>query len=422
MASIDSTPMSTPVVRIALASKQTKPAKPHPDFPLYAHSAKVWAKRILGKVWYFGPWDDHQGALEKYLAQKDTILAGRDPRKLAGVESGVANQSGCTVVRLVNTFLTEKENRMLAGRLSRKMFSQYREACKLIVDNFGKESLISALTPHDFANLLSKFPNTWGISMIGGTVGRIRSVFLFASESDLIDKQVKFGPGFARPSKLEKRRDSSQKVAERGRLDFSSSEVRLLLDGTKNKTLKACIYLGLNAGFGNTDCAELTTRAVNLDKGWIDFPRPKTGIERRVPLWPETVSAIRNALSKRTVPNDAAHDSLVFLSREGNPLVWDRITKLDDGSQKYLNVNNLTLTFGRLLTKLKLRKSGHNFYSLRRTFETVAGASKDQVAVDMIMGHEDGSMAAVYRQGIEDARLIAVTDHVRNWLFPDAVG
>ncbi|MBC7965926.1 MAG: hypothetical protein H7Z17_08375, partial [Fuerstia sp.] len=60
--------------------KIKKPAKPHPDFPLYAHSGKVWAKRILGKVWYFGSWDDPQAALDKYLAQKDAILAGRDPR------------------------------------------------------------------------------------------------------------------------------------------------------------------------------------------------------------------------------------------------------------------------------------------------------------------------------------------------------
>lgn len=37
---------------------------PLPDFPLYAHSGKVWAKEILGKVWYFGAWDDPQTALE----------------------------------------------------------------------------------------------------------------------------------------------------------------------------------------------------------------------------------------------------------------------------------------------------------------------------------------------------------------------
>lgn len=38
------------------------------------------------------------------------------------------------------------------------------------------------------------------------------------------------------------------------------------------------------------------------------------------------------------------------------------------------------------------------------------------------MGHaESGSdMSAVYREGVDDDRLKAVTDHVRQWLFPPA--
>jgi len=54
---------------------------------------------------------------------------------------------------------------------------------------------------------------------------------------------------------------------------------------------------------------------------------------------------------------------------------------------------------------------------LRRTFETVAGESRDQPAVDLVMGHADTSMAAVYRQAILDARLVDVTETVRRWLF-----
>lgn len=400
-----------------MAKKTRKPAKPYKDFPLFAHAVGQWAKKIKGKMWYFGVWSGPDEALKLFRSQVDDIQAGRDPRRLTAGVAGVAAGSQCTVHHLCNAFLTEKEDRMIAGRLSRKMFTQYRDSCKLVVSGFGKETQVSALAPRDFAALLSSFPKTWGLAMISGNVGRIRSVFRFASESDLIDKPVKFGPGFVRPSKLEKRRDSSQKLAERGRLDFSAAEARLLIDATANPIMKACILLGLNCGFGNTDCAGLTTRAVNMDTGWIDFPRPKTGIERRVPLWPETVAAIRAALMVRTVPKDAAHDSLVFITREGNPLVWDRITKTEDGNQKYLHMNNLTLSFGRLLTKHGLRKNGHNFYSLRRTFETVAGGSKDQVVTDVIMGHGDSSMASIYRQGIDDRRLIAVTEHVRTWLY-----
>jgi integrase len=62
-------------------------------------------------------------------------------------------------------------------------------------------------------------------------------------------------------------------------------------------------------------------------------------------------------------------------------------------------------------------------YALCHAFETVAGETGDQPAVDRIMGHEDaGNMATVYREwrkdAAEDTRLRRVVDHVRAWLGP----
>ena len=55
--------------------------------------------------------------------------------------------------------------------------------------------------------------------------------------------------------------------------------------------------------------------------------------------------------------------------------------------------------------------------TLRHVFRTAADGARDQVAANYIMGHSDNSMAAHYRERIEDSRLRAVVDYVHDWLF-----
>ena len=44
-----------------------KPEKPYEGFPLFPHATGRWAKKIRGSFHYFGPPDDPDGALAKYL-------------------------------------------------------------------------------------------------------------------------------------------------------------------------------------------------------------------------------------------------------------------------------------------------------------------------------------------------------------------
>jgi integrase len=196
--------------------------------------------------------------------------------------------------------------------------------------------------------------------------------------------------------------------AKAGEQVLQAEHLRKLIDAAP-VPLKAMVLLGIKCGFGNADCATLPLSAVNLEAGWVNFPRPKTGIPRRCPLWPETVEALRQAIADRPAPADSESCGLVFLNEIGAP--WIR------ASASYRS-DRVTKRFVELLRKLGMHRKRLSFYALRHVFRTAADAARDPVAIDLIMGHADPSMGAVYRQKIDDARLVAVTDTVRRWLWP----
>jgi integrase len=78
--------------------------------------------------------------------------------------------------------------------------------------------------------------------------------------------------------------------------------------------LRAMVLLACNGGLGNTDLSEMTFDHVDLDSGWVDYPRVKTGVERRFPLWPETLEAVKLAIAERPEPKDPANKNLIFLT------------------------------------------------------------------------------------------------------------
>jgi integrase len=367
-----------------------KPSKPYADFPLFPHAAGVWAKKIRGKMHYFGPWADPDAALAKYLEQKDALHAGRKPREAT---------AGVTVKELANRFLNAKHQLVVGGELSPRTWTDYKEASDLVLSDFGKARLLADVDQGDFSALRNRLAKKWGPFRLGKVIQCIRCLFKFAYDAEMVAAPVRFGPGFKRPSKKTLRLHK----AKQGTKLYTADESRRLINAASLQ-LKAMILLGVNCGFGNGDCATLPIAALDLDAGWIDFPRPKTGISRRCPLWAETVAALRAALAKRPQPKTEADAGLVFVTKYGDP--WG----------KGVADSPITKETRKLLDKLGI--DGHrNFYNLRHVFRTVADGAKDQPAADHIMGHEVAHMSSVYREGIADERLKAVADHVRAWLF-----
>src|SRR5262245_44075041 len=194
-----------------------RPSKPYPEFPLFPHAAGVWAKKIRGKLHYFGPWDDPDGALQKYLEQKDALHAGKKPR---------TDPEALTVKDVANAFLNHKKALVDGGELSPRTWDEYKAVADEVVGRFGKRRLVSDLGPDDFASLRDRFARKWGPHRLAKAIQYTRSVFKHAFDADLIPAPVRFGPGFKRPTKKTLRLHR----AEQGPKLFTVEEIRRLLD------------------------------------------------------------------------------------------------------------------------------------------------------------------------------------------------
>jgi integrase len=417
-----------------------RPKKPYPDFPLTPHASGAWQKKIRGRIHYFGKWarrvngklerlegDGWKEALELYKAQADDLHAGRTPR---------VKGDGVTLKDLCNRFLTAKQRQWEAGEISGRMFEptldpekpkgEYPATTDRLIAMFGASRLVDDLAAEDFEALRDSLAKQYGPVRLANEIQKVRTVFKYGYESGLIEKPIRYGPQFKKPSAGVLRRHR----AKNGERMLEADELRRLLialagksvqtgrtDDTgkpetvkskPNSTLRSMVLLGVNCGMGNHDCALLPQSALDLDGGWLNFPRPKTGIPRRCPLWPETVQALRAAIAERPKPRTEEAASLVFVTTRGRPWLSRGIA------------NPVSVAVRDLMKTLGLHREGIGFYTLRHVFRTIADAARDPVAIDLIMGHSDPSMGGHYRERIDDSRLRDVAEHVRQWLFGKA--
>jgi integrase len=370
----------------------------HLDFPLFPHQSGRWAKKVRGKLHYFGKTaDDPKGqrALQTWVDQKDELLAGRTPR---------THSDGLTVAELCDRFLQAKDQQLESGDISPLTRTDYERTATRIVAQFGKTRLVTDLASDDFEALRASIAKTCGPVALGNEIQRVRVVFKYGYDAGLIPQPMRYGPLFKRPSKKVLR---LAKAAKGPKL-FEAADVRRMIEKA-DVQLKAMILLAVNCGFGNSDCGTLPLAAIDFEGGWLDYHRPKTGIDRRCPLWPETVEALKTVALKRPAPKMPEAERLVFVTKYGAPWAKESFD------------NPITKEFRKVIDTLELHRPGLGFYTLRHVFRTIADGCRDQPAINSIMGHSDSSMAGVYRENIADDRLRAVADHVRTWLFPKDV-
>lgn len=428
-------------------STKTKPADKRPKkpdgYPLFFHQSGRIAKKIKGRLHYFGRWGrtengevipienqaaEIQAAWDLFDEQKNDLYAGRTPQK--------KTEGDLTVQKLVNDYLNAKKKLLNSGELTKQTFSEYHHACAQVVESFGGTRSVSTLASTDFAELRESLSKNRGAVTLANDIQKIRMIFKYGVNEGLITKPISYGQSFDKPRK-KVIRAAKRKT---GPKNFEAEELRLILESLEGKEvvsnlideetkepirvklkanpqLRAMALLGVNCGYGQTDCANLPKSALDLSEGWAEFHRTKTEVDRRAKLWPETIEALQDVISNRPEPQDPEDSDLVFITSTGKR--WVRQSKSEEPEKWQSRTDLIGKQFSKVLKKLGIN-GRRGFYGCRHSHRTAADGAKDRTACDVIMGHVDPSMGANYRHGMDDSRLIAVADHVRQWLWPDA--
>jgi len=375
----------------------TKTAKKQSS-PPYLHASGQYAKRISGKTYYFG--QDRNEAMKRYYDECESIKTGT-PR----------NRQAATIKSIIDRFLSLKRSAVESKLLSAYTYRDYIQVGDRIAKFFGEDRHVASLRPADFDAFMVQLSNLKP-ETIKQVVAYTRTIFGWSLENKLIEDSVSFGSSFKAPravvlmrAKQEARRDGQGQMIDR-------ADILKLLDAAGLN--RVFVLLGINCGYGQTDIAQLGMNEIDLTNGFVSRPRSKTAIPRRCPLWPETIQAINDSIDATRFCRDDKDSNLAFLTPEGRR--WVRI-ELGSTGNKPKHTDELGYWYTRILKQLGIKHRG-GFYNLRHAFCTIADEAKDPAALDCIMGHSGKAMIGKYRERLTDDRLVAVTNHVRNWLWP----
>jgi len=410
----------------ALRLAQPRPDKPYPEFPLNAHANGSWYKYIgpAGGIITFGSWrDDPRGvrALEKYIVERDDLYAGRNPRI----------QEDDSIALVLAAALREKEKELGAGAIAQVTFDELKKMATLLVDFFGPDRSVKTITPSEWSDFKSEriefrtvidrktgepllddagqpLKKVRAPDSITNMCVRVKTLFNVAEEYEAISSPPRYR-SVMKPVKEKHRRKARN--ARKG-LIFTAGELRRILDASC-PAIKAMGMVAINVGIGNKDIALARFENFKLDEGILDYARLKTEVERVVPLWSETIAAIREYLIDR--PEVAGLEEYVFVTQKTRRLYYEET--ISNGGRS-LRKDSMGREFTKTLKDLGMYRKNLGFYTIRRTFQTIGDETGFESAVKACMAHADQSrdMSARYRQTLATQKA-AVVNYVRDWFL-----
>lgn len=371
--------------------------------PLFLHRNGQWAKKVCGKAHYFGT--DLDAALKRWADEKDDLLAGRTPKR---------NDHRPTIVELANLYADHCRKRIAIDDLEQRSYDEARKSIQRAIDVLGESCRPDDLRPLDFSELKLRLfepvkrtaevrggvkgpqvkkrsPTT-----VAGDVRRIRAFLNWCSDSAKATPPMQWGKEFQPITAKQSRK------ARLPRKLIEPSDLRAIIDGA-SVGLKPIILLAINGAMGSKDIANIAFQDCPKLEKWtlVSGFRGKTFAKRAFVMWPETVDAIKAWLQVR---NDPLETGLLFHTKLGQQWVRD-------------TTDSVSSAFNQTCKDAKV--SGHAFYDLRRTFQTIGQQTLDFPAVSHCMGHviDENDMQGRYTVDIDSKRIEAVCKHVWQWLY-----
>lgn len=339
-------------------------------FPLTLHKTGQYCKKIKGKTYYFGK--DKQQALERYLEQASLLHNNQN--------SGFKKKNAeMTIGSLSKLYLEQQFLKVKAGEITARHHADQQNCLNKFVNSIGKFVKVRDISTLDLQKYKRHVKRSYSAQRLNLNISVMKAMFHWAKKNEILS----FIPNIDIVSR--------EKVEHKQRFIFSSEQIQKILD-IADVQMKAMVLLGLNCGFGCMDCAQLKWSDMDFENSRVVLPRGKTGIMRDLPLWPETINAIRNISRK--------DGKLVFYTKHGKPMISEKHI-VTENSEKYSSVNMVTARFARLIKKAGIKvPQGTGFYALRRAAATMAAQSGDPFAVQRLLGHANLQMATRYVQDV----------------------
>ena len=230
-------------------------------FPLTLHPTGQYCKKINGKLYYFGA--DKKHALEKYL-NRATCLHGcqrSTPKK---------SNDNMLLKELCDLYLRYQQSKVQAKGLTARHHNEQINSLSKLLSFLGpsrKIDEISTLNLQSYRRQLQRKYSTAHRMNLHTSI--MKTMFHWAKKNDVLDSIPNIDAV------------SRGKITHKNRLVFTSKDTHRLLS-VADVQMKAMIWLGLNCGFGCTDCAELKWSNVDLANKRIKLARNKTGIPREL--------------------------------------------------------------------------------------------------------------------------------------------